>query len=536
MKISAKLYLLTASLLCVAMAMGGLGLYGMSIAVGGLETVYNDRVVPLKQIKEIADAYAVNIVDTTHKVRNGSLTTAQGLASLDEAEQKIRSNWQAYVATRLVPQEEALVKEIEPQIKQADQATAKLRALLQRGDNAEIAAFSAQALYPAIDPVSDSFSRLVSLQLDVAKQTYDDEIRHYQELRTTNLLILLIALVIGIGVSMFVVRRSVEAPIAQARQAAAAIAAGNLGEGIDASRNDEMGALLKSLEDMRQQLRQLVAHLKENAAGVSGASAQLSTASGEVAKAIALQSESAASMAAAVEQMTVSVNHVGDSAVEARQITQETGEQSATGNRVIQETVAEMQNISQVVAEASRTIQSMDANSQNIGGIVQVIREVAEQTNLLALNAAIEAARAGEQGRGFAVVADEVRKLAERTAQATTQIGNMIGDLQASAQAAVGTMAQVVGKVETGVVLANRTSESMLGINERAQQVVAVVNEISEALREQGVASNDIAINVERIAQMSEENSSATRSVADTARQLETLAADTERSVAIFRI
>jgi methyl-accepting chemotaxis protein len=206
------------------------------------------------------------------------------------------------------------------------------------------------------------------------------------------------------------------------------------------------------------------------------------------------------------------------------------------GNRIIQDTIAEMQRISQTVDEAAHTIQAMGDSSQKISSIVQVIKDVAEQTNLLALNAAIEAARAGEQGRGFAVVADEVRKLAERTAQATTQIGGMIAEVQTGAQAAVGIMKKTVARVEGGVGLAKKAGDSMMGISNSTQRVVSAVNDISNALKEQSVASNDIASNVEKIAQMSEENSAATRESAATARNLEQLSDSTSKAVAVFRV
>ena len=264
--------------------------------------------------------------------------------------------------------------------------------------------------------------------------------------------------------------------------------------------------------------------MQTNADGVASASQQLASTSEQLAISTAQQSEAASGMAAAVEEMTVSINHVSDSANEAKHVTGETGSLSEDGRRIIQDTVEEMQLIVATVTEASVTIHAVGENSQRISSIVQVIKDVADQTNLLALNAAIEAARAGEQGRGFAVVADEVRKLAERTAQATTEISGMIGAVQSSAQTAVVTMQHAVTRVDCGKTMAGPAGESMNGISDGAGRVVAAVNEISSALREQSMASNDIAANVEKIAQMSEENSAATREAADTARQLEALA------------
>src|SRR5690606_9471673 len=147
-----------------------------------------------------------------------------------------------------------------------------------------------------------------------------------------------------------------------------------------------------------------------------------------------------------------------------------------------------------------RTIRAVGEKSERISSIVQGIKEVADQTNLLALDAAIEAARAGEQGRGFAVVADEARKLAGRTAQATTDISDMVGGMQSSAEEAVATMRQAVERVESGVQLASRAGESIGGISDGTQRVVEAVDEISSALKEQSAASNDIAINIEKIA------------------------------------
>jgi methyl-accepting chemotaxis protein len=349
---------------------------------------------------------------------------------------------------------------------------------------------------------------------------------------------LLLVLALSVTTAAWIIR-SVMRPLGgepdDAKATVERIARGDLTAEISL-RDGDCDSLLAAMQGMQASLRKMVAELKANAEGVASAAGQLATASSEVAATTANQSEAASAMAATVQQVAVSINHVANSARDAHEVTERTGNMSQDGNRVIKDTVAEMQAVSTAVGQAAATLRATGENSEKISGIVQVIKAVAEQTNLLALNAAIEAARAGEQGRGFAVVADEVRKLAERSAQAANEVGGMIVALQDSAKTAVDTMEQAVERVGRGVTMAEKASESMLGITEGAARVVAAVNDISDALKEQGVASNHIAANVEKIATMSEENRTATRAAADTALRLEQLAANTRQAVAVFSV
>lgn len=168
--------------------------------------------------------------------------------------------------------------------------------------------------------------------------------------------------------------------------------------------------------------------------------------------------------------------------------------------------------------------------------VVGLIQDVADQTNLLALNAAIEAARAGEQGRGFAVVADEVRKLAERTTKATQEIREVIAGMQDSAHATVNNMEHVVAQVETGVSLAQQASQSIQNIGQSAERTVLMVGDISKAIREQGVASTNIARQVESIAQMSEENCAIAQSIALAAQEMAQVSHTMQDTVRKFKV
>lgn len=305
---------------------------------------------------------------------------------------------------------------------------------------------------------------------------------------------------------------------------------------VPASGRDELGRMASAFNRLLERLQINLGTIARSAANVSAASASMSETSGQVARASEEQSSSAASMAASVEQLTVSIAHVGERAGETRQATTQAGEFAASGRSVVDQTVADINAISEVVRQASSRIQELGAQSDRITSVVAVIREVADQTNLLALNAAIEAARAGEQGRGFAVVADEVRKLAERTAKSTQEITAMIEAVRTGAKSAEEGMKLAVERVALGVERSGEVNQSIRRIGESSTHTVAMVNEISSAISEQASASTSIARQIERIAQMAEECSAAASGSANSARELDKLAGEMSRIVAAYKL
>ncbi len=235
---------------------------------------------------------------------------------------------------------------------------------------------------------------------------------------------------------------------------------------------------------------------------------QLSTTADGVVQAAEGQDARVIQSASTVEEMTRTAGEVARSSTEAARIAQETAQTARGGQEEMNQTVMGMQQVSQAVVQAANIITALGRSSDQIGEIVRVIEDIADQTNLLALNAAIEAARAGEQGRGFAVVADEVRKLAERTTKATKEIGDMIRQIQKDTRSAVSSMDQGTSQVGQGVALANKTGEALANIHSMINATAGMIQQIANATEEQSTATRQIASDLESMTQTTRQTTS----------------------------
>ena len=325
-------------------------------------------------------------------------------------------------------------------------------------------------------------------------------------------------------------------PLRTAVERARQLASGDVSHSIPANGSSEIASLLEALGAIRNNFHETLYYMRAGVETLNGATRELAGNAERAAHAAGVQAESATAASSSMAQMSASIEQVGGHAQEADDLSIKSGQRSEEGGQVIHEAAESMRSIAGLVHDSSTVIQELESASREISAVVTVIKEIADQTNLLALNAAIEAARAGEQGRGFAVVADEVRKLAERTGNSTQEIALMVDKIQADARRAVASMDAGVSRVSDGVDLAHQAGDSITSIRTSANQVALAVENISRALTDQNSASRQIAGHIERIARMSEENTAAAASTAASARQLSDMASQLQGTVSQFKV
>jgi methyl-accepting chemotaxis protein len=298
----------------------------------------------------------------------------------------------------------------------------------------------------------------------------------------------------------------------------------------------DAGSLLANAYNMQSRLRDMIASVKHQAIQVGDMAHTLASAAQQITENSNHESDAVSGMATAIEEMSASIANISDQGVSARRIANSSRSTALQGADVVDKTVAGLLATAQEIETASSEVSRLGEDASRIYDVVKVIKEIADQTNLLALNAAIEAARAGEQGRGFAVVADEVRKLAERTANATTEINQMSGKIGQVAANALSGMDKVVATTREGVTDAETAQNSIVMIQHSFAEVGGAIDEISSALAEQNTAATALAQNTERISSMSEENASAAHSLLGLANDLEGRAREVKQAVDVFRV
>ena len=330
--------------------------------------------------------------------------------------------------------------------------------------------------------------------------------------------------------------RSIVNPLSRAVRAAEEIAAGDLTRPIDVDGKDEAAQLLLALVTMQRNLRQTIELISGSSTQLASAAEELSAVTEESSRGLQQQNNEIEQAATAVNEMTAAVEEVARNAVSTSEASQQSNQTARQGRDRVVDTVKSIQDMTQQLQATSGLVEGLAAQGRDIGKVLDVIRSIAEQTNLLALNAAIEAARAGEAGRGFAVVADEVRALAHRTAQSTTEIEQMVAGIQTRTGDAVQSMSRNTDSTRTTLSLANSAGDAL----ELITEAIAQINErnlvIASASEEQAQVSREVDRNLVNIRDLAAQTAAGANQTSAASHELSRLAVDLKAMVARFVI
>lgn len=383
--------------------------------------------------------------------------------------------------------------------------------------------------------INGNLTNLISLEKKLGQGQYSSAGNSYKLVLIVTAIVFLVAVVFSFFISMMM-KGIILAPIHKTVEVIESVAQGDLTKRIDISGGDEVGEMAVHFNRLTDTLHKAITQVASSSNEVSSAAKMLDSATEQMATGVEEAAMQVNSVAAASEEMSKTSSEIAQNCVVAAKSSEKANNSASDGEKIIRETIEVMNRINGRVKESAEIIKNLGVRSDQIGEIVGLINDVADQTNLLALNAAIEAARAGEHGRGFAVVADEVRKLAERTSDATKEIRETIQAMQSETKKAVVSMEEGVNDVGQGTVEAAKSGEALKDILHQIGKVTAEINQIAVASEEETATTNEIASSIQQISQVMQETSKRIQGNAEASAKLASLSASLQEMVGRFKL
>jgi methyl-accepting chemotaxis protein len=434
-------------------------------------------------------------------------------------------------------EEKNLVLRLEDTAAEYEKICDRMIALGRQGKTKEaIALGPSPAMGQARNSLRKAAADLFPLQAKQQQQATEEQKRLESRIRTVSSVLVFAGIVLGLLVAA-TISRSIISTINRMVSLIQEIASNNLAaEDMKINSQDEIGRAGTALNAMKNNLRDMIQSIAGTAEHVASASEEISSSATQQAQGAETQKDQTTQVATAMQEMSSTVQQVSENSNRAAEAARQASETARHGGKIVDETLAKMRMIAESVSNTARKMEELGKSSDQIGRIIGVIDDIADQTNLLALNAAIEAARAGEQGRGFAVVADEVRKLAERTTTATKEIAQMIKNIQDETKTAVGAMEEGNKQVEEGVRSTAQAGDSLKEIIRMAEQVGEMITHIATAATQQSSATEQVNGNMDQIARLVKESAVGAQQSAKACQDLSNLALDLQNMVSRFQL
>ena len=534
-RIATKLYSVIGLLLVMLLSLGILGLRESGVINQRAVDMYTQELVPLETVDDMkASLYRIRDRIGRHLAEPDRQQVHE--RKIEEQKQRLTRNEAGYRESRLGDTETGLMDTYKTAWSDyIDVIERKVLPLSREGRVEEAEDVLYGPALAAFRKARGALNELADYQVDRARRRYDDAQAAYMSMRNRTVALIVLGLLVAGGLGWWLVG-SIRRPLLEVRHVLNKLDSGDLTQQVQYKSDDEFGQMANDLNNAVSTQRQMISHVLSTVEQLAVAGEEMSVITDQTRRTVNEQRSQTEQVATAMNEMTSTVQEVAYNITQTADSARDAEKQTHEGARVVQQAVDQINLLAEQIESSAQTIAEVEQNSEAISAVLEVIRGIAEQTNLLALNAAIEAARAGEQGRGFAVVADEVRTLAGRTQQSTEEINDMIEKLQAGSRRAVHVMEQSREQSQSAVRYAARSGESLCTISKAVQQINQMSAQIASAAEEQRAVSEEINRNIVAINGMSTQTASGAEETAGASRELARMATELQGLVKQFKV
>ncbi|QIQ34375.1 methyl-accepting chemotaxis protein [Parageobacillus toebii NBRC 107807] len=523
MTVRKKLYAVFAAVYMLLIALVGIAYYQISTINASYTHLLNDKVSNLIDVKQLEVLIRREQGSMRGYLLTGDQASLTNFTKAHDEYEKLSNKLEKTLTKAETKELLARLNELEQQFYELGQKTFQLK----QENNVEAYTQLITTGRDITTQFDEAAQQLVEIQQKDMNQADKDATSKAASIKVWMIIIGVIALAIGNLLTIYM-SLNLSRPLRTLSEAAKRIADGDLtGEKVIIRNRDEIGELAASFNQMTKNLRDVLEQVAMNAEQVAASSEQLTASAEQTSKAteqIALtiqnvaagvekQVQSVEETSETIDQMSEGIQQISERAQNVSKIAMQTSERASEGGKTIQTAVAQMNTVNDTVERLAGIVKGLGNRSEQIGKIIEVISGIADQTNLLALNAAIEAARAGEHGRGFAVVADEVRKLAEQSAQSAQQIASLIATIQEETNEAVRSMETVLKEVETGTGAIRTSGEAFQQIQTAVHEVAAHIQDVSASVQQMSAAAEQVVQSMQLVTQIAESAASGTQEV-----------------------